>query len=374
LSYIYDEDIEEETIDTEETEEEAHIYEYDEDSKKKKKYYDTGVFDLFPELNYIRNQDLMYEINMSKLTYAYFTSFQYRKHDIILGHVDEINDETIEMAKKGRAKRLQFEQARKLITDKEKNYVKVNKKVPLEDYSDYKIEDLVFRVMTYEHIPENPKPPKVIRRESDNHIRLNYHPFKHYAFIDGKITEVGRSHWKGDLETGCFSKDHGKMTDGLAVLIVNLIRRYSCQFSWQKLTYLAELQEDAIVHMMSACLKFNEYKSDKAFSFMTQCVKNSFRGTLKDERNLRDLKDEMNQIHDPNMQVSYSKQVEFDLANKEAKVVAESLIDSEEFDKDFQEYYTNNRHRYTGFTEVEVSTMIKEHIKDISGVNNEETV
>ena len=61
-----------------------------------------------------------------------------------------------------------------------------------------------------------------------NYVRLNFPPFEHYRIDDEKNPYiVGRSHWKGDLETGEFSREHGNMTKKLALMFMKLCERYA---------------------------------------------------------------------------------------------------------------------------------------------------
>ena len=93
-----------------------------------------------PKVNYLNNKDLLKEIHLSKNTYCAYRDPQTdHQYDIILPSVSKINQRTIAEARRNRATRLTKE------TGAEVN----EKKIPNTD--------LVFRIMTWEHIPLAPK-------------------------------------------------------------------------------------------------------------------------------------------------------------------------------------------------------------------------
>ena len=93
-----------------------------------------------PKVNYLNNRDLLKEIHLSKNTYcSYLDPQNDHQYDIILSGVSKINQRTIAEARRNRAARLTKE------TGEEVN----EKKIPNTD--------LVFRIMTWEHIPMAPK-------------------------------------------------------------------------------------------------------------------------------------------------------------------------------------------------------------------------
>ncbi len=91
-------------------------------------------------MNYLNNRDILKQIHLSKNTYCTFRDPQTdHQYDIILPSVNKINQRTIAEARRNRAARLTRE------TGEEVN----EKKIPHTD--------LVFRVMTWEHIPHAPR-------------------------------------------------------------------------------------------------------------------------------------------------------------------------------------------------------------------------
>jgi hypothetical protein len=76
---------------------------------------------------------------------------------------------------------------------------------------DFSVNDLVFRQMTFDHVPQ-----EVIDIGQKTLLnRIKFPPFKHYAYVDGEIKEVGRSHWVDGLDNGYFSCDHGVVSKTL---------------------------------------------------------------------------------------------------------------------------------------------------------------
>src|SRR5210317_1277269 len=104
-----------------------------------------------PKQKYLNNRDLLKEINKSKNTYCTYTDKAYADYDIILSSLDRINIRTIAEAKRNRAARL----AR---ADWERAVIAANKKLSQKDFEiDYRKmqkEDLVFRIMTFDHVPK----------------------------------------------------------------------------------------------------------------------------------------------------------------------------------------------------------------------------
>lgn len=106
-------------------------------------------------------------------------------------------------------------------------------------------EDLIFRVMTHEHIPVDPDRKRKARGTDISYAKTNFPPFKHYKYDDtGALVEVGRSHWKGSLSNGEFSVVEGKMTNSLATMFMLLVERYSRRGNWRG--YCVDTQTEAL--------------------------------------------------------------------------------------------------------------------------------
>ena len=161
--------------------------------------------------NYLNNRDILKEIHLSKNSYCAFRDpVADHQYDMILPTVGRINQKTVAEARRNRADRIRRETGVELDP----------KKIPNTD--------LVFRIMTWEHIPLAPKKtPKVQAKkrkiedileldmpEEDpladlveepvldpTHMRVNFPPFWHYRIDENREPYlVGKSHWRGDLE------------------------------------------------------------------------------------------------------------------------------------------------------------------------------
>lgn len=243
-----------------------------------------------PPKNYLNNKDLLLEIHRSKTSYCVFSEPQYHQYDIIIQSVDEINDETIAAAKKSQAKRvsdLEFN-TRKAAGDK----VKLAECETLPDT--IKTTDVIFRVMTYDHIPLNSERKKNPKTEADTRDRVNFKPFQHWKLDDnGVVICVGKSHWKGDVHTGHFQINTGNMTDTLARMLLMMCERYSTRGNVRGYSYNDEMRSQAILQLVGVGLQFEESKSDNPFAYLTSCVTNSFVKVINTERRHRDIRDDI---------------------------------------------------------------------------------
>ena len=154
-------------------------------------------------VNYLNNKDILKEIHKSKSTFCSYTEEGHANYDIILLDVDKINIRTIAEAKRNKAKRLgnaEYE-ARKLAGEKVKQ-------AECEiDYRKITKEELIFRIMTYEHIPDEIGRKKTPKTIADTKTKLNLPPFQHYKFDENNELQcVGKSHWIEGMENGSFSK------------------------------------------------------------------------------------------------------------------------------------------------------------------------
>lgn len=261
------------------------------------------------KVNYLNNKDILKEIHKSKMSFCYIESEKYYLYDVILDNVSEINEETTLQGKHNKAYRIQSEgYAEAMLTHDKKDYRNKPKQkdfaVEIDSIPD---EDVVFRVMTYEHIPleeGRKKNPKTI---ADTKAKVNFPPFKHYAFQNNEIVEVGRSHWSGDLDTGNFSPTSGKITNKLGTMFLKLVERYSHRANWRGYTYVDEMRGQALVQLSQVGLQFNEAKSDNPFAYYTAAVNNSFTRVLNLEKRNQNIRDDIliNSGHMP----SYSRQL-----------------------------------------------------------------
>ena len=121
-------------------------------------------------VKYLNNRDLLAQIHASKNTYCSYVTPEDAQYDLIVPNLKKINVRTISDAKKAKAKRLTqeaWEQAKAAGI----------KKIKLVDYtvSPKKIEktDLVFRVMTFDHIPMDSERKRNPKQTADHHSKVN---------------------------------------------------------------------------------------------------------------------------------------------------------------------------------------------------------
>ena len=222
------------------------------------------------KVNYLNNKDILKQIHISKLTFCYVKDDQYGQHDIILEDVKKINRNSLKQARENRASKMQSEayQAAMAVHDTKdyKNKPK-QKEFAVEPKSIAK-EDIVFRVMTMEHIPDEPGRKRNPKNEAETKAKVNFPSFKHYAYINDEITEVTRSHWKGSIGNGHFCVDHGQISNELGTMYLKLVERYSHRANWRGYTYVDEMRGQALVQLSQIGLQFNEAKSDNTFGFL----------------------------------------------------------------------------------------------------------
>jgi hypothetical protein len=262
-----------------------------------------------PTVNYLNNKDILKEIHKSKISFCYVVEPKYAEYDIILSSVSKINKAAIKKAKESRASRIQSEgyAAAMLTHDKTDYKNKPKQKDFAVDPGSFADGDVVFRVMTYDHIPEEEGRKKNPKTEAEERSKVNFPPFKHYAFVDGELTEVLRSHWRGDLETGEFCVDHGRITNKLGTMFIKLVERYSHRANWRGYTYVDEMRGHALLQLSYIGLMFNEDKSDNPFAYYTAVVNNSFTRVLNLEKRNQNIRDDIliDQGHLP----SYTRQL-----------------------------------------------------------------
>lgn len=254
------------------------------------------------KVNYLNNKDLLDEIHKSKNTYCSFTKPEYHQYDIILPSLDKINIRTIAEAKRNQAKRLGQKdyEARKLAGEKVKQ---ADCEV---DYKKIAKTDLVFRIMTFEHVPLNATRKKNPKTVADGRDKVNFPPFQHWKFDDDdNLICVGKSHWKGGVEKGKFNKDHGQITDKLARMYIKLCERYATRGNVRGYTYNDEMRGQAILQLTQIGLQFDESKSNNPFAYFTAAVTNSFVRVINLEKRNQVIRDDLLEIN--GMNPSYTR-------------------------------------------------------------------
>jgi hypothetical protein len=264
---------------------------------------------------YLNNKDLLLQIHKSKNTYCSYTQPEYGDYDIILPSVDKINIRSVAQAKRNRAKRLgmlEYHKQKAAGTKdiKMADFIVEYQKVP-------KI-DLVFRISTFEHVPLSPGRKKTEKTVADAHERCNFPPFQHWKFDENdQLVCVGKSHWKGGLHNGHFSKEHGRITEELGKMYLMLAERYAQRSNWRGYTYVDEMKGQAILQLSQIGLQFDESKSENPFAYYTAAVTNSFTRVLNIEKRVQHIRDDI--LEENGLTPSWSRQSQNEFADETAR-------------------------------------------------------
>jgi hypothetical protein len=246
-------------------------------------------------IKYLNNRDLLAEIHKSKCSYSSFTLPEYHQYDIILTALDKINIRSIADAKKNKAKRLGIEAFTRARASGDKK-IKLSECTP--DYKTVAKTDIIIRIMTFDHIPLAPGRKKTTKTTADSHEKINFPPFQHWKYNDqDELVCVGKSHWKGLVDTGAFNKDHGRITEGLGRMYIKLSERYAQRSNWRGYTYIDEMRGQAILQLSQIGLQFDESKSENPFAYYTAAVTNSFTRVLNIEKKNQNIRDDMLEEH-----------------------------------------------------------------------------
>ena len=269
-------------------------------------------------VNYLNNKDLLAEIHKSKLSFCWYNEEEDAEYDVIVQSMDDITDEAIAEAKANRAKRMKERMYEKAMLDWEENNGKRSQKPKqnqfVVDPDSIDENDLVVRIMTFEHIPleQRKNKPKTV---ADHHSRCNYPPFKHVRLKKGEWSEVLRSHWEGGLGNGHFSIDHGTITPKLAKMFMMLCQRYSMRSNWRGYTYVDEMRSQALLQLSQIGLQFDESKSQNPFAYYTAAITNSFTRVLNLEKRNQNIRDDL--LIEAGQNPSWTRQIEHEMKMKE---------------------------------------------------------
>jgi hypothetical protein len=282
--------------------------------------------------NYLNNKDILKEIHKSKNTYCWFKNPLDADYDMIITDGRKITKKDITEAKKSRAERLaKIAQEEALVG---------GTKIKLEDvlikHTKIPEDEVVFRVMTWEHVPtqeivkvnkKRGKAEPVIEESVDStdteydveepakptkFVKVNFPPFKHVKLARDEEDNllqvvVGISHWKGDPESGEYCRDHGGMTNKLAHMFMKLCERYATRSNWRGYTYNDEMRSQALLQLSQIGLQFDESKSQNPFAYYTAAITNSFTRVLNIEKRNQNLRDDILQMN--NLNPSYTRQM-----------------------------------------------------------------
>ena len=271
-------------------------------------------------VNYLNNRDLLKQIHLSKNTYCSYVSAEDSNYDIILKDVKKINASAISQARKNRAKKMTQE-----AWETAKANAGRKNKLKMSDFevSPRKIAktDLVFRIMTFDHIPGDLKRKNNPKTIADKHTKVNFPPFQHYRIDEkGKPKCVGKSHWIGGMANGSFSCTHGKITAELAKMYMKLCERYGTRSNWRGYTYNDEMQSQALMQLSQIGLQFDESKSENPFAYYTAAITNSFTRILNIEKKNQNIRDDI--MEQNNLMPSMTRQM-IELIAKQNKRIKE---------------------------------------------------
>jgi hypothetical protein len=291
---------------------------------------------------YLNNKELLKEIHLSKTSFSEFDKPEYNRFDAIVEEYDDLWKTDIDNygntyypivkeAQEAKAARMAAEDYAAKMAVWEEGPKKASDKPRLVDCkfdpSTLSEDELVYRVMTFEHIPLEPGRKKNPRKESEYYVKLNFIPFKHYMITDiknKKAVEVGRSHSKD----GEFCQTHGAMTDKLAVMYMLLVERYSQRSNWRGYTYLDEMKGQSLLQLSSMGLQFNEAKSNNPFAYYTQALTHSFTRVLNIEKKNQDIRDKI--LVNKGLTPSFSKQIEHENKLRQMREDAANNADGKE--------------------------------------------
>ena len=266
------------------------------------------------KINYLNNKDILAEIAKSKNTFCSYTDKEYAQYDIILPSLDKVNIRTIAEAKRNKAKRLTLQ-----AFEKAKSEGKKVKQAEFEvDYKKIDKYDLVFRIMTFDHIPEEPGRKKNPKTVADTKVKLNFPPFQHYKFNENdELVCIRKSHWEGGMENGYFNMVHGKATDKLAMMWIKLCERYATRGNVRGYTYNDEMKGQAILQLAQIGLQFDESKSQNPFAYYTAAVTNSFVRVINLEKRNQNIRDDILEMN--HMNPSYTRQAQGEWENQQKR-------------------------------------------------------
>lgn len=278
------------------------------------------------KFNYLNNKDILKEIHKSKNTYCVFKDQDAADYDMIISDVSKINKKNILQARKNRAERLAkvaYDNAVAATGQKQKmeNFEIKYTKIPQTE--------VVFRVMTWEHIPlddaktqrardaarelyEDEEEEAYTEYDEDDpkhnkYVKVNFPPFQHFRVDEaGEPVLVGKSHWQGGLKRGKFCRDHGQMTNKLAHMFIKLCERYATRSNWRGYTYNDEMRSQALLQLSQIGLQFDESKSQNPFAYYTAAITNSFTRVLNIEKRNQNIRDDILEMNGLNP--SYTRQ------------------------------------------------------------------
>ena len=271
-----------------------------------------------PKIKYLTNKDLLEEIHRSKGTYCEFIENRYSNYDIIVNDLVKVTKDRLDDACKVKTDQL--------IAAAKKAQIAAGIRNPVIDVESHRVnvEDIVIRLMTFDHIPINEEKVNKAKTEAERHIKCNFPPYQHFVFKEDAFVCVGKSHWQGGFENGHFSVTHGKMTNELAMMFMKLVERYGHRGNWRGYTYIDEMKSQALLQLSQIGLQFDESRSEtpNPFAYYTAAITNSFTRVLNIEKRNQNIRDDILIMHGATP--SYTRQTENDMKNQQARAAADA--------------------------------------------------
>jgi len=271
-----------------------------------------------PKIKYLTNKDLLEEIHRSKGTYCEFIENRYSNYDIIVNDLAKVTKDRLDDACKVKTDQL--------VAAAKKAQIAAGIRNPVIDVESHRVnvEDIVIRLMTFDHIPINEEKVNKAKTEAERHIKCNFPPYQHFVFKEDAFVCVGKSHWQGGLENGHFSVTHGKMTNKLAMMFMKLVERYGHRGNWRGYTYIDEMKSQALLQLSQIGLQFDESRSEtpNPFAYYTAAITNSFTRVLNIEKRNQNIRDDILIMHGATP--SYTRQTENDMKNQQARAAADA--------------------------------------------------
>lgn len=294
--------------------------------------------------NYLNNKDMLKEIHKSKMSYCEMLDEKYEKPSYIINNLGTLELDAVEEGedKTATVNNMSEEQLLDLfLSDEVQNEAKETVATQRQqeafqlalsenpstkpklaqfaiDPNTIDPDDLVFRVLTYDHIPTMNERKKTHKTVADWHIKLNFTPFKHYIIQDGELVQVGLSHYKD----GEFSLTCGSITNELAKMFLLLVRRYSERSNWRGYTYIDEMKGQALLQLSHMGLQFEVSRSQNPFAYFTAVLTNSFTRVLNSEKQNQNLRDNLLEAYGQNP--SFSRQLQYEDEARKSREDAEN--------------------------------------------------
>ena len=216
--------------------------------------------------NYVNNRALLAEIHASKSSYCVFIDPSFAAYDGIVTRLGDISPEVIADA----------------LLRRQKAHPGA-----LEA-------DVIIRVMSDQHLPlEEDETVRRRGRRVTDRVRTNFPAFEHMRRQGDAWVVVGRSHWRGDLQTGKFEPHGGRVTRRLAEMWQTMALNYSRRGNWRNYSWVEDMRSQALVQLSQVGLQFDESKGSNVFAFYTTIISNVYKRAINIEHKQLNIRDDL---------------------------------------------------------------------------------